>query len=234
MSGLNSSNPSGDVDSQGVNLSVHSMAVPDLQASQRRTRIGRWKMFGVLALCASPVIASYLTYYVIRPDGRSNYGALIQPSRAIPSTLSLMDMQGRAVAPKSLHGQWLLIAAGPADCGTACLERQHALRQLRTMLGREKDRLDKVWLVVGEGDVATDLRQPPVQDPSALVLRVRAEEVQAWLQQPDAKALESHLFVVDPMGEHMMRFPWPMEPSRVKRDLERLLRASAFWDKAGR
>jgi hypothetical protein len=234
MSGSNSSNPAGEVDSQGVTLSVHSMAVPDLQAAQRRTRIGRWKMFGVLALCASPVIASYLTYYVIRPEGRSNYGALIQPSRAIPSNLSLTDVQGRAVAAKSLHGQWLLIAAGPADCGTGCLERQHALRQLRTMLGREKDRLDKVWLVLGEGEVAAELRQPAVQDPSALVLRVRPEEVQAWLQQPDVKALESHLYVVDPMGEHMMRFPWPMEPGRVKRDLERLLRASAFWDKAGR
>jgi hypothetical protein len=234
MSGLNSSNPSGGADSRGVNLSVHNVAVPDLQDMQRRTRVGRLKMFAVLALCASPVIASYLTYYVIKPQGRSNYGELVQPSRSLPANLTLTNMQGQEVAPHSLRGQWLLLAAGPADCGTSCLERQHALRQLRTMLGRERERLDKVWLVVGEGEVAANLRQPEALDPSALVLRVRAQEAQAWLQLPDANALERHLFVVDPMGEFMMRFPWPMEPARVKRDLDRLMRASASWDKAGR
>ena len=36
------------------------------------------------------------------------------------------------------------------------------------------------------------------------------------------------------MGEWMMRFPAQPEPAKVKRDLERLLRASSFWDAAGR
>ncbi|MFX5578661.1 hypothetical protein ABTD84_19595, partial [Acinetobacter baumannii] len=45
----------------------------------RRRRIGRWKMLAVVAVCAAPLIASYLTYYVIKPQSRNNYGALIDP-----------------------------------------------------------------------------------------------------------------------------------------------------------
>jgi hypothetical protein len=95
-------------------------------------------------VCAAPVVASYLAYYVLRPEGRTNYGTLIQPSRALPD-LPLVDLDGRSVPAKSLHGQWLLLIAGPADCDTACEKRLYAQRQLRAMLGRERDRLDRGW-----------------------------------------------------------------------------------------
>jgi hypothetical protein len=46
--------------------------------------------------------------------------------------------------------------------------------------------------------------------------------------------MQDHLYVVDPMGEWMMRAPVQPQPERLKRDLDRLLRASGSWDKAGR
>jgi len=46
--------------------------------------------------------------------------------------------------------------------------------------------------------------------------------------------LEQHLYLVDPMGEWMMRMPADPDPARVKRDLERLLRAASSWDQPGR
>jgi hypothetical protein len=36
------------------------------------------------------------------------------------------------------------------------------------------------------------------------------------------------------MGQWMMREPAQAEPSRMKRDLEKLLRASSSWDREGR
>jgi hypothetical protein len=56
----------------------------------------------------------------------------------------------------------------------------------------------------------------------------------AWLAPEPGQALEDHLYLVDPMGEWMMRFPAGADPVRVKRDLNRLMRASAFWDEPGR
>jgi hypothetical protein len=55
-----------------------------------------------------------------------------------------------------------------------------------------------------------------------------------WLAPAPGQRLEDHLFVVDPIGNWMMRFPAQADPKQVKRDLDRLLRASQFWDKAGR
>ncbi len=56
---------------------------PTEQVPAAAVRRARWKLFAVLAVCASPLMFSYLTYYVIKPTGRTNYGELIDP-RAHP------------------------------------------------------------------------------------------------------------------------------------------------------
>ncbi len=71
-------------------------------------------------------------------------------------------------------------------------------------------------------------------DPSLQVLRVPRDALAAWLQPEAGRALEDHLYLVDPMGEWMMRVPADPDPARVKRDLDRLLRASSSWDLPGR
>jgi hypothetical protein len=47
-------------------------------------------------------------------------------------------------------------------------------------------------------------------------------------------SLEDHLYLVDPRGDWMMRVPVDADPARLKRDIDKLLRASAGWDRAGR
>jgi hypothetical protein len=71
----------------------------------------------------------------------------------------------------------------------------------------------------------------------AKVLRVDAQALAAWLEPAAGQRLEDHLYLVDPLGHWMMRMPAKLDQSsaaKVKRDLDRLLRASASWDKAGR
>jgi hypothetical protein len=209
------------------------MPAPDLGADGRRTRSGRLKMLLVLAVCAAPVVASYFSYFVLRPQGRTNYGALIEPTRSLPA-LPLRTLDGQAVDAASLKGQWLLLALGPGACDAACEKRLYTQRQLREMLGRERDRVDKLWLVTDDAEVPAGLRDALKADPSLQVLRVPRASLAAWLQPESGHALEDHLYLVDPMGEWMMRMPAEPDPSRVKRDLERLLRASSSWDLAGR
>ena len=79
------------------------------------TRSGRWKMLGLLFVCAAPVIASYFTYYVIRPEGRRNYGELIDPQRPLPAITGI-DAQGRAVPLAALKDQWLLVSVADSTC----------------------------------------------------------------------------------------------------------------------
>jgi len=233
MSGSNSSVRDAATRAEAVGLTVHSMPAPELQADARRTRIGRIKMLLVLLVCAAPVVASYFSYFVLRPHGRSNYGSLVLPTRSLPA-LPLRTLDGKPVDAASLRGQWLLLALGPADCPAGCQKHLYMQRQLREMVGRERDRIDKIWLVTDGADVPTALRSAVDTDPTLQVLRVPRDALAAWLQPEAGRALEDHLYLVDPMGEWMLRVPAEAEPARVKRDLDRLLRASSSWDQPGR
>ena len=247
MSGSNSSVPgSGAADPLGAQASaaeplsftVHSMPstrglARDADAA-RRTASGRWKMLLVLLACAAPVIASYFTYYVIRPQGRTNYSTLIEPSRALPPALPLRDLDGNVVDAASLAGQWLLVVVGDAACLADCEQRLFMQRQLREMTGRERDRIDKLWLITDDAPLRPELRAAMQAEPAMQVLRVPRAALAGWLEPQAGQPLEAHLYIVDPLGQWMMRAPPQADPSKLKRDIDRLLRGSAGWDRPGR
>nr|AAV66319.1 Sco1 [Rubrivivax gelatinosus] len=188
-------------------------------------------MLAVAAVCAAPVLASYLAFYVVRPAGAPRAGMLVQPPRELPADLSLSGLDGRPVAPASLRGQWLLVVVAPSSCGEACERRLFLQRQLREMLGRERGRVDKLWLLPDAGRPAPALQAAVEAAPAVTLLRADAAALARWLGPAEA---EDALLVVDPMGREMMRLPAGADPSLARRDLERLLRASSFWDRPGR
>ncbi|KQY86457.1 hypothetical protein ASD35_19930 [Pelomonas sp. Root1444] len=234
MSGSNSSAPGSAASSSPEPLSFAVHSLPDPRSATRQ-RAGRWKMLLLLALCAAPVVASYFTFYVIKPSG-SAYGELIVPTVEIPADLPLTDLQGRPVSAASLHGQWLLTVVQPAACGEACERQLYVQRQLREMLGKNRDRVDKLWLI-GQDEPAprpellAALSQKGVE---VTVLRVPRERLAAWLKPATGKALSDHFFLVDPMGRWMLRAPADPDPKKLKGDLDKLLKASAGWDNPGR
>ncbi|WP_225783709.1 hypothetical protein [Xenophilus sp. Marseille-Q4582] len=237
MSGSNSSPPAAAVADEPLGLTVHNLPTPREAMQEvdpaRRTRVGRWKMLAVLLCCAAPVIASYFTYYVIRPEGRSVFGQLIDPQRPVPP-LPARTPAGETVNLQSLKGQWLLVAVADAACDALCEQQLYLQRQLREVVGREKDRIDRVWLVTDDAPVPDRLANGLH---GATVLRVPREALAQWLQPEAGHTLAEHLFVVDPMGNWMMRYPARMDmkaAGKAKRDIDRLLRASSSWDNAGR
>ena len=241
MSGSNSSPPSAAhalnaAADEPLGLTVHSMPSPRQAlagAEGRRTVAGRWKMILVLLCCAAPVIASYFTYYVIRPEGRSVYGELIDPQRPLPNIEGRLR-DGTAIRLPALKGQWLLVVVADAACDSVCEQHLYLQRQLRESLGREKERVDRVWIISDEAPLPQRLDNALH---GATVVRVPAAQLAQWLAPSAGHALADHLYVVDPMGNWMMRFPARMDTagaSRAKRDLDRMLRASASWDEPGR
>ena len=194
---------------------------------------GRLKMMAVLLVCAAPVVASYLTYYVIKPESRQNFGELIIPPRALPNVTGV-DLNGTPVNLKTLKDQWLLVSVASARCDEACVQQLYLQRQMRESLGREKDRLDWVWLISDDAPVADPLRSALK---GATALRVPAGDIAAWLAPGQGHTLSEHLYLVDPLGNWMLRFPAGLDKvmaAKAKRDIERVLRAANSWDKAGR
>lgn len=218
-----------------LGMTVHALPQPGevAQADEQRTHSGRWKMLALLLVCAAPVIASYFTYYVVRPEARRHYGELVTPQVDLPAA-SALNLQGQSVDLKSLKGQWLLVAVGSGDCKEVCQENLYFQRQLREIMGKEKDRMERVWVLTDDAPVDAALLPALNQ---AHVLRVPPDTVKTWLSPAAGQAVEDHLYVIDPMGHFMMRFPAHMDvagASKAKKDLDRLMRASASWDQAGR
>jgi cytochrome oxidase Cu insertion factor (SCO1/SenC/PrrC family) len=203
-------------------------------ADASRTRGGRVRMMLVMLVCAAPILLSYFTYYVIRPQSTSSFGQLIEPQRELPA-LAATDLQGQPVDVQSLRGQWLFMMVAGGACDSACERMLYIQRQLHKSLGREKDKVDRVWLVSDKAAISDSLLQA-LQ--GATVLRVDAQALSQWLYPAQGLALTDHFFLVDPMGRWMMRFPSKQEgaeaPVKIKRDMERLLRAANSWDQAGR
>jgi hypothetical protein len=219
-----------------LDLTVHKSPQPqDMEAAVAggRTRAGRWKMLAVLLVCVAPVVASYLTFYVVRPEGRRNFGDLVEPQRALPDVVGT-TLDGKTVNLRALKDQWLLVSVASSACDEQCAKHLYLQRQLREGLGKEKDRLDWVWLVSDAAPVNPALL-PALKE--ATVIRVPAADLATWLQPQAGHALQDHLYLVDPLGKWMMRFPARIDAQaavNVRRDLDRLLRASVHWDKAGR
>ena len=220
-----------------LEMTVHSLPQADAATigadMAQRTKNGRWKMLLVLLLCASPVIASYFAYYVVRPEGRRNFGELINPQRIVPN-LNAASLEGKSVNLQTLTGQWLLVSVSGGACEVVCQTHLYLQRQLRESLGKEKDRLDWVWLVSDAAPIAPAIL-PALKD--ATVLRLPAAQVTTWMQPAPGQQLADHLYLIDPMGNWMMRFPPGLDAAAAKKaksDIDRVMRASASWDKAGR
>jgi hypothetical protein len=229
MFGSNSSSPDAKTE-QPLDLTVHSLPTAASDAPQAQTRWGRIKMLLVLAVCAAPVVVSYFTYYVIKPKGTRNYGDLIAEPKPLPS-INGVDLNGKGVPLAQLRKQWLLVSVAGGACDALCEKHLYQQRQLREVLGKEKERLDWVWFVSDEVPVKAELLAALK---TATVLRVSASDLGTWLAPAAGQKLSDHLYLVDPHGQWMMRFPAQADPYKVKADIDRLLRAAASWDTPGR
>lgn len=229
------SDPKVSDDLKPIGLTVYDLPqqTSSTLSEPSRTRGGRMYMLLVLLACAAPVLLSYLTYYVIRPEGRVHHGELIEPQRMLPAA-SVKDLQGKDLPLAQLKGQWLLVAVGSSECADKCERLLFVQRQLHKLLNKESDRLDRLWLIT---DQAAPKNELLAAIEGATVLRVTPDVLSQWLLPATGRSVEEHLYLIDPMGNWMMRFNYPDDAKTVvdmKRDIERLLRASSSWDKPGR
>lgn len=197
----------------------------DTSAINAQTRRGRMQMLLLLLACAAPVIASYLSYYIFKPEGgKTNFGTLVQPAQEMnPAWFSI-----------PFKGKWTLLIARPAgECTVQknqCLEALFLMRQLRIGLGKDSDRVQLVWIntdgrsVDPEVLLAYDEKKAGFQIvslPSDPILRAQFE---AWL---DHEGAGQKIQLIDPSQAKMMYFPVtnsPKEFGSIKKDVEKLLR----------
>jgi peroxiredoxin len=185
---------------------------------------GRWMLWLVLLVCASPMIASYFTFYVIKPEKRNNYGTLIdQRAHPVPA-MAATTLDGKPAALEQFKGKWVMLMAAPAACGDACRKQLYAMRQLRTMQGKEMERIERVWLITDKEPLDTIVIR---EFDGTHMLRADGQAVANWLPADPGTGIADHIYMIDPLGHLMMRFPKDPEPRKVHKDIYKLLKASS-------
>ncbi|HUW36104.1 MAG TPA: hypothetical protein VMV91_02130 [Rhodocyclaceae bacterium] len=166
-----------------------------------------------------PMLAAYVVYLNWRPAHSVNHGELIA-SRRLPSGL-LTDLAGKPFSSDVLHGKWQLVTIQPPSCDRRCQRSLYYIRQVRLTQGENMSRVGRLWLLSGAG----------VPDPKLLaehsgLLVARAQDP-AWLSAFPAKRDPSaHIYLIDPLGNFVLRYDDGADPKGMIKDLTRLLQVS--------
>jgi hypothetical protein len=197
----------------------------DSSVINARTRRGRIQMLLLLLACASPVIASYFAYYVIKPaGGKTNLGTLVYPAQDFNT--AWLDVP--------VKGKWTLLIARPAgECqikNEKCIEALFLMRQVRIAMGRESGRLQLLWVNTDGQLVDPEVIKAYDEKAAGLSIvslpsdpKLRAE-FEGWLNKEGAG---QQIQLIDPSPAKMMYFPVtnsPKEFAGMKKDLEKLLK----------
>jgi len=178
----------------------------------------RAKLALIAALFCAPIVASLVAYRFLRPEPSANYGELLLPPASITAHAFGRD-EGGSFAFSSLKGRWILVTSDSGACGEACVSKLATMRQVRLALGRNAARVERVFVV-------DDVRAPDRAALAPFAGMVVALTPAGMSLPPGPANDRAHVYLVDPLGNVMLRWPAQPELRRMFRDLERLLKAS--------
>ena len=174
-------------------------------------RSGRLKLALLAAFFLLPMGAAWLIWHFdLAPGAAGNYGTLLSPRPAVLPQLA------------ALKGKWVLVQFDGGACAAACERKHFFMRQVRRAQGKEMARVERLWLV-------TDAVQPAPALLDALEgTAISGQGAALAASFPAERAVTEHIYLVDPLGNLMMRFPPDPDPARVIKDIKHLLKFSGF------
>ena len=182
----------------------------------------------VLAVCLAPFVGSLALYHFAPPAQRMNYGELIDvvplmDEAGMPGELQLLD--GKRITLGSLRGKWLMLQRAGGACSGLCGENLWKLRQVRLTQGDNQERIQRVWLVEDDAPPPDALLRE--HEGLLVVMTSRSEAGRRLLRHMSGAGDDpASLWLADPLGNLMLRWPPLADPSAMKKDLRRLLRTS--------
>jgi hypothetical protein len=196
-------------------------------AGPRETASGRRQLLILGLLFLLPVVAAYVAYFFFPPSGRTNYGELIEQRDVGDFPLAPLATAAGSVpegaSMASLRGRWVFVVAAPAACDDRCRRDLYNIRQVRLTTGDERDRIERLWIVTDERDPPADLL---AAHEGLRLARADPRMFAATFPAGETGDAAAHIYLVDPLGHLMMRFPADPDPSRMKKDISRLLKVS--------
>ncbi|MFO1468992.1 MAG: hypothetical protein U1F35_21505 [Steroidobacteraceae bacterium] len=182
---------------------------------------GQRMLVGLAALFLAPLLVSFVIYYGhggYTPGKQLNHGELFAPIRPLrPATLTLHDSTQPSEAFFRHH--WTLVYIGEGSCDARCQQALHDSRQVRIALDQDMRRVQRLFLATPPCCYDEALRR---EHPDLTVARAQAQD--ALLAQFDGGP--GQLYLVDPLGNLVMRYGPQVPAKGLLEDLKRLLKFS--------
>ncbi len=180
---------------------------------------GRRTVLLLAALCVLPMLAAYVVFLGWRPEQGINHGELLV-TRQLPGT-QLVDLAGKSFSSDVLQGKWLMVTIQPPSCDGRCQRKLYYMRQVRMAQGEDAVRIQRLWLIDGAGVPDAKLL---AEHPGLLAARAQDP---AWLATfPVRGSVFEHIYLIDPLGNLVLRYGDDVDPKGMIKDLTRLLKVS--------
>jgi len=188
-------------------------------SEEQRARKGQLSLLLMAAVTIAPMVAAYALFHFGRPSAFTNYGQLLPPERI--ADIGLRQTDGSEFKLDVLRGKWVLLMVDSGSCDSLCRRKLYQMRQVRLTQGKDMERIERAWLIDDDvrpsGELAAEYE-------GTRMLSARGSAMLSRL--PADASVRDHIYVVDPLGNLMMRYPRDADASKMKKDVTRLLKVS--------
>ncbi|NND91088.1 MAG: hypothetical protein HKN42_09515 [Granulosicoccus sp.] len=193
-------------------------------------RLSRIKLISIFAIFAVPLLLASIWLHMVRSSGGqigdTSRGQLIRP--AVPLTEFALEQQDSEFTLNSVRGLWTLLYMPAGECQEACQRNLYHMRQVRLALNHRMDRVQRAVLV----ESSAQLDEALLAEHPGLIVATGDAAAQQQLQdqvqaaQSGMDELPDAIYLIDPLGNLMLRFPPDLDPKSMLKDLKHLLKVS--------
>lgn len=221
------------------------MSVDETSNNQNTPQAKRsYKVLWIMILLFSLPYVAALYVYINRDElsigTQSNYGQIIHPVRPVSDDLFLqLDGAEFRFSDADIKGKWLMMTVSSARCDKPCMDNMYKLRQLRKAVGENSLRLQRIFML--SDDVAIDSLASRLDEYNCMRTQLNDTECLRILKymgsvsdnmfkllKVDSHAVNDGIYMVDPLGQYMMFYPPDADPTKILKDIERLLKVSTI------
>ena len=177
-------------------------------------------LLGTISL--APFVASFLLYYLWKPQTFTNYGELLEVTPL--AGVAVANRDGKVFRFDELRGKWVFLMVDAGVCDEYCQSKLYLMRQIRLTQGKNRDRIERLWLIPDGVRPA-----PGIESEYQGTRQFIGDADQILRLLPAPHSVRDHIYLVDPFGNLMMRFPRDADPQQMKKDVTRLVKVSSGW-----
>ncbi len=189
------------------------------ETEQKIKRAHKRKLLAMMALLLAPVVISFALHYSDYRPGTINYGELIDMEGFEGSGIN--QVNNTIFNASDIHGKWTMLTVDSGNCNEYCEQKLYKMRQVRLVQNKEMHRVERLWLI--DDNVSIDSRYIEEYEGT---LFVNAQDSDMLKRLKPVESQRLYMYLVDPIGNVMMRFPEDADPSEMVEDLKRLLHVS--------